>query len=155
MDSGTEALLEALRSYPLAGQQVLDFACGAGLVGAFLSALQPQVRVELLDVDALALAAASENVPGARLIHSDGFRALEDERYNLIVSNPPYHEGKAETGKIVESLVRGAPDHLVAGGSLVLVTQRRLPLADLMGATFNQVEVLLDAGPHRVWLGGM
>ena len=112
-----------------------------------------RARVDLLDVDAVALAAAGENVSGARLIPSDGFDALVGERYDLIVSNPPYHEGKAETGRVVERLVRGAPDYLVTGGSLMLVTQRRFQVAALMKSTFKTVEVSLDAGPHRVWFG--
>ena len=153
LDAGTRALLEAMGRFPVAGLRVLDFACGSGVIGAFLTALEPTARVDLLDVDAVALAAASENIPGARLIPSDGFDALEQECYDLIVSNPPYHEGKVQTGRVVERLVRGAPDHLETDGSLVLVTQRRLPLAGLMASTFNTVEVLLDAGPHRVWFG--
>ena len=153
LDAGTRVLLDVIGRLPAAGRRVLDFACGSGVIGAFLSALEPTARLDFLDVDAVALAAASENVPGARLIPSDGFDALEQERYDLIVSNPPYHEGKVQTGRVVERLVRGAPDHLETDGSLVLVTQRRLPLAGLMASTFNMVEVLLDAGPHRVWFG--
>jgi 16S rRNA (guanine1207-N2)-methyltransferase len=139
---------------PAAGRRVLDFACGSGVIGAFLSALEPTARLDFLDVDALALVAVSENVPGARLILSDGFDALEHERYALIVSNPPYHEGKEQTGYVIERLVRGAPDHLESDGSLVLVTQRRLRLATLLESTFGTVDVLLDAGPYRVWFGG-
>ncbi len=142
-----------MQTFPLARRRVLDFACGSGVIGAFLSALEPTARVDLLDVDAVALAAAGENVSGARLIASDGFDALVRERYDLIVSNPPYHEGKAETCSVVEHLVRGAPDYLVAGGSLVLVTQRRFPVAALMKSTFKTAGVSLDAGPHRVWFG--
>ena len=153
LDPGTLALLEALRTFPLAGRRVLDFACGSGVIGAFLSALEPTAQVDLLDVDAVALAAAGENVSGARLIPSDGFDTLARERYDLIVSNPPYHEGKAETGSVLERLIRGAPDYLVTGGSLVLVTQRRFPVAALMKSTFKTAGVSLDAGPHRVWFG--
>jgi len=153
LDAGTRALLEVMARFPVAGRRVLDFACGSGVIGAFLSALEPTAHVDFLDVDTVALAAACENVPGARLIPSDGFDALEDERYDVIVSNPPYHEGKEQTGRVVERLVRRAPDHLEADGSLVLVTQRRLPLAAWMASTFDTVDVLLDAGPHRVWSG--
>ena len=116
LDRGTRALLEAMRTVPLAGRRVLDFACGSGVLGAFLSALEPTARVDLLDVDAVALAAAGENVSGARLIPSDGFHALVGERYDVIVSNPPYHEGKAQTGTVVERLIRGAPDYLETSG---------------------------------------
>ena len=151
LDAGTRALLHAMGTVPLAGRRVLDFACGSGVIGAFLSVLEPTARVDFLDVDTVALAAARENVAGARLIPSDGFDGLAGERYDLIVSNPPYHEGKAQTGRVVERLVRDAPDHLETGGSLTFVTQRRLPLAALLEATFNTVEVLLDSGPHRVW----
>jgi len=153
LDAGTRALLEVMGRLPAAGRRVLDFACGSGVIGAFLSALEPTARLDFLDADAVALVAVSENVPGARLILSDCFDALEHERYSLIVSNPPYHEGKVQTSRVVERLVRGAPDHLETDGSLVLVTQRRLPVAALMASTFNTVEVLLDAGPHRVWCG--
>ena len=152
LDAGTRTLLEAMRTIPVAGR-VLDFACGSGVVGAFILELEPTTCVDFLDADAVALEAAGENVPGSRLIPSDGFEALEHERYDLIVSNPPYHEGKAQTGRTIERFVRGAPDHLEAGGSLVFVTQRRLPVASLMEATFSKVEVLADAGPHRVWAG--
>ncbi len=154
LDTGTRALLEAMRTFPVDGRRVLDFACGSGVIGAFVSALEPPAaRVDFLDRDAVALTAADENVPGARLILSDGFEALNEERYDVIVSNPPYHEGKAQTDEVVELLVRGAPDHLAMGGSLVFVTQRRLPVAALMESTFETFEVLLDAGPHRIWCG--
>ncbi len=152
LDDGTRALLEALRTFPT-GRRVLDFACGSGVIGAFLSALEPAVRVDFLDVDSVALAAAGENVSGAHLIPSDGFSALPREPYDLIVSNPPYHAGKEQTGEVVERLVCGAPDYLGSGGSLVLVTQRRFPLSALMKSTFRTVQVVLDSGPHRVWSG--
>jgi 16S rRNA (guanine1207-N2)-methyltransferase len=153
LDGGTRALLDALQTLPLAERRILDFACGSGVIGAFLSAFEPTTHVDFLDADTVALVAVSENAPGARLIASDGFDALSHERYNLIVSNPPYHEGKAQTGRVVERLVREAPHHLDDGGALALVTQRRLPLAALLEPVFETVEVLLDSGPHRVWLG--
>ena len=125
------------------------------IIGAFSSAIllygismvYSTLGVTKFEAIAAGLTSASEVIP------SDGFDGLASERYDLIVSNPPYHEGKAQTGRVVERLVRGAPDYLVTGGSLMLVTQRRFPLAGLMKSTFKTVDVSLDAGPHRVWFG--
>ena len=47
LDAGTRALLEVMRRFPVAGRRVLDFACGSGVIGAFLSALEPTARVGL------------------------------------------------------------------------------------------------------------
>ncbi len=150
VDAGTRALMETI---PLltAETRVLDFACGSGLLGAFVSAREPGVSVDFLDADTVALEAVELNLPGARTILSDGLSEVGDRRYDLIVSNPPYHEGKGETGRVLEELASGAPAHLTEKGTLLLVTQRRLPIRSHLEAAFDIVEAVLDDGPHRIW----
>lgn len=150
LDEGTGLLLEALPELP-PGAEVLDFGCGSGVIGAVAGARTPGASVECLDVDAVALEAARENVPGARILPGEGLGAVGDRRYDAILSNPPYHAGKAESTRVLSALVREAPAHLEPGGSLVIVVQRRLAAARLLEAAFRTVETLADRGPFRVW----
>lgn len=150
LDPGTAFLLDALAA-PSPGLRVLDFGCGSGILGGALRAREPSLEVELLDVDAVALEAARQNVPGAPVLLSEGLDAAGDPPYDWIVSNPPYHRSKAQTLDVVRRLVQGAPGRLVPGGRLTLVVQRRLPVEEALRAAFPAVEILAADGTYRVW----
>jgi len=75
---------------------VLDLCTGSGCL-AILAALNfPEAQVDAVDISPEALAVARKNVDDyrlqarLRLIESDGFNALGEARYDLILSNPPY-----------------------------------------------------------------
>ncbi|WP_026687591.1 50S ribosomal protein L3 N(5)-glutamine methyltransferase [Azovibrio restrictus] len=77
-------------------ETALDLCTGSGCL-AILAALNfPEARVDAIDLSPDALAVARKNVDDyqlqerVRLIESDGMNALGDERYDLIISNPPY-----------------------------------------------------------------
>lgn len=79
-----------------APRRVLDLCCGGGCIGLAVAHYFPDVQVDLLDIDAAALALARENATAmglaerVRILQSDVFTALGEERYDLILSNPPY-----------------------------------------------------------------
>ncbi|MEZ5501916.1 MAG: 50S ribosomal protein L3 N(5)-glutamine methyltransferase [Halioglobus sp.] len=79
-----------------APERVLDLCCGGGCIGLAVAHYYPGTRVDLLDVDNAALELARENASllglegRVRIIESDMFAALHGERYDLILSNPPY-----------------------------------------------------------------
>jgi ribosomal protein L3 glutamine methyltransferase len=76
--------------------RVLDLCTGSGCIGIAIAAHNPDWQVDLADISDDALSLARENVEfqdvGARVrvIRSDLFANLGGERYDLIVSNPPY-----------------------------------------------------------------
>ena len=49
--------------------RVLDYCCGSGVIGASLALRTPSAQIELLDNDAVAIAAAKRNVAGAHALH--------------------------------------------------------------------------------------
>ncbi len=77
-------------------ERVLDLCTGSGCIGIAMAAYNPGWHVDLADISEQALALARENVEfqdvaaRTRVIRSDLFAALAGERYDLIVSNPPY-----------------------------------------------------------------
>ena len=125
--------------------RVLDLCTGSGCL-AILAALRfPDAMVDAADVSRDALAVARINVDQhglhdrVRLMRGDLYAALEDERYDLILTNPPYvdaagmaalppecrHEprlalaGGADGLKIIRRIIDAAPQHLTAGGGLL------------------------------------
>ena len=76
--------------------RALDLCTGSGCIGIAMAAHQPEWQVDLADVSQDALSLARENVEfqdvgdRVRVIESDLFEGLIGERYDLIVSNPPY-----------------------------------------------------------------
>ncbi|MET0090114.1 MAG: 50S ribosomal protein L3 N(5)-glutamine methyltransferase [Candidatus Thiodiazotropha sp.] len=81
--------------------QVLDLCCGSGCIGIATAAYLEDCRVDLVDISPQALDVARENVAAHGLvdrvtvIESDLFQALSGNKYDLILSNPPY-VGEAE-----------------------------------------------------------
>ena len=152
LDEGTALLLRHLpKLSPRA--RVLDFAAGTGVIAAAVLQVAPGIAVDLVEIDALALAAAAENVPAARAFPGIGLTAVGDTRYDLILSNPPVHEGIAEDLGVLRTFVAAAPRHLVWGGALRLVLQRRIPAAPLLEQAFGNVEQIAVAGGFQVLEG--
>ncbi len=152
LDPGTRLLLDALPNPPEEAG-ILDYGCGSGVVGAMMKELYPQVRLEFLDVDSVALEAVRENLPGARPLLVDGLPPPGREGLFAIVSNPPFHRGKAEEPEMVLELIRGAPALLEPGGGLVFVSQKRLRVEATLKRCFRRVSVRAEGKGFRIWEG--
>lgn len=156
----TELLVElALERLPPNGN-ALDMGTGSGAIAVALAHTRPDAAVGALDVSEAALALAARNAAanGAAVtfIRSDWYAAVAGRRFELIVSNPPYiaaGDVHLSTGDLrfepvgaltdhadglsaLRRIVAGAPDHLAAGGWLLM--EHGYDQAD-------QVRALLDA----------
>lgn len=90
----TELLVElAIEHLPSQGR-ALDMGTGSGAIAIALAHARPDASVTALDVSAEALAIATSNARKnqvkADFLRSDWFSAVEAQRFDLIVSNPPY-----------------------------------------------------------------
>jgi len=131
----------------------------SGCIAIAMAAHQPGWQVDAVDISPDAIALARENAKEhqlekrVRVIQSDLFAGLKGERYDLIVSNPPYvpaadvpalpreyaHEPALGLASghdgldIPLRILRDAPGHLNEGGLLILeVGDSEAALAELL-----------------------
>lgn len=91
----TEEMVDLiLKNHVFEGQDVLDIGTGSGIIAVSLKAERPTWHVTASDISQDALDLASENARNLGVdldfVKSDLFSNLNDEKYDLIVSNPPY-----------------------------------------------------------------
>jgi ribosomal protein L3 glutamine methyltransferase len=77
-------------------ERALDLCTGSGCIGIAMAEYNPDWQVDIVDISDEALSLARENIVFQHLegrvnaIQSDLFAGVADQRYDLIVSNPPY-----------------------------------------------------------------
>ena len=124
----TEILCEAALCRLREGARVLDIGTGSGALAVSLKALCPGCDVTAVDVSDAALAIARENARRngvqVRFLKSDCFGALSGERFDMIVSNPPYIS-REEMQQLMPE-VRQEPELALFGGEDGLDFYRRI-----------------------------
>jgi 16S rRNA (guanine1207-N2)-methyltransferase len=152
LDEGSALLLTCFEIPP--GGRVLDLGCGWGILG-LSAARSGAAQVDLVDVNLMAVAAAKENlalhgIQHARALPSDVASAVSGERYDLVVSNPPFHSGKKTDYLVPQAFISQARQVLGMGGRFLLVANRFLPYERLLREVFQTVERLREDGKYQV-----
>lgn len=174
----TELLVErALALHGAGGGAVVDLGTGCGAIALALASERPDWRVVATDVSEPALALARANAGTLGLGRVDfragpWFEPLGAERFDLIVSNPPYvaaddpvlkdsalrYEPRlaltpgADALECLRALARGAPAHLRPGGWLALehgADQGQAVRSELVLAGFRSVRSHRDLAGHE------
>lgn len=134
--------------------RVLDLACGNGVLGLAALGRHPGLAVTFSDVSSQAVISARRNVdrsfPDARVsfVHGDGVPEGEGP-WDLILLNPPFHEGGVVGDHIALRLFRQASGSLAPGGRLLMVGNRHLGYHRSLGRFFAHVRQR-DASPKFV-----
>ena len=139
-DRGTLAMLSCAAFEP--GQRVLDLGCGCGLVGILAAKVCGAENVVLCDIDPLAVDIARRNAArngagGVKAVVSDGFSALDDTGFDLILSNPPYQSDFS----VAKSFIEKGFNRLKLGGRMLMVTKRRAWYRNKLVAIFGGVRI--------------
>jgi len=115
----TELLVDlALERIPQAPARVLELGTGSGAVAVALAKERPGLEIIATDISEAALAIAQGNARDHEVaidfVRTDWLEALGPERFDLIVSNPPYVA--AGDAHLEQGDVRFEPRLALAGG---------------------------------------
>ncbi|WP_085656722.1 class I SAM-dependent methyltransferase [Pseudomonas sp. B11(2017)] len=152
LDRGSALLLEHLDKLP--GGHLLDFGCGAGVLGAAVKRRYPDTQVTLLDVDAFAAASSrltlAANSLEGDVLTGDGIDAAP-LGLNAILTNPPFHTGVHTDYQATENLLRKAAQHLKNGGELRLVANSFLKYQPLIEEHLGACSVRAEGQGFRIY----
>jgi len=120
-DGGSKLLLRHVDVLPDA--DCLDLGCGYGILGVVLARLAPAGHTTLVDKDFVAVDYARNNLTrngldNGEALLSNGFDAVRDRRFDLIVANLPAKVGK----ELLTIYLHDALTTLRPGGALWMVT---------------------------------
>lgn len=87
--------------------------------------------------------------PEVEVASSDLYAGISG-RFDLIVSNPPFHHGVGTEYETTRRLIREAPTHLRPRGELWLVANAFLPWAEVLGDVFADVDTVAETKRFRV-----
>ncbi|CAM3762554.1 Ribosomal RNA small subunit methyltransferase C [Pseudomonas reidholzensis] len=152
LDRGTALLLEYLDGLQVG--HVLDFGCGAGVIGSIIKRRYPDSQVTLLDVDAFAVASSrltlAANGLQGEVISGDGIDAAPRDLH-VILSNPPFHSGVHTNYQASENLLKKSAEHLRSGGELRLVANTFLRYQPYIQAALGNCRTLVEEQGFRIY----
>ena len=154
IDPGTRLLIESM-ILPEKGT-VLDLGCGYGAVGIAAAALNPNVKVIMVDLNARAVWLTKKNikinnVENAEVKQGYIYSPVEKLTFNCILSNPPLSAGMQTVKKIITE----APKHMKTKALFQLVVKSKIGgkrLCTILEETFGKTEILARKSGYRVFL---
>ena len=147
-----ELLMEGMSPWVVDAETVtsaLDMCTGSGCLAILMAHTFPNARIDAADLSPAALDLAASNLldygldQQIRLIETDLFSALNDDRYDIIICNPPYVTAEAMAALPAE--YRHEPTLALAAGDDGLDIVRRL-LADAASHLTEQGLLFVEVG---------
>ncbi|UJF19076.1 16S rRNA (guanine(1207)-N(2))-methyltransferase RsmC [Vibrio sp. SS-MA-C1-2] len=150
LDLGTELLLDTV---PKLSGKVLDFGCGAGVIGSALKRQNPGIELEMVDISALAIQSAKktlqENGLEGKVYPSDVYSDT-DKNYRFIISNPPFHAGLKTFYRATETLIQSAPQKLTRSGEMIIVANNFLQYPPIFESAFGHCNEQAKTNKFRI-----
>ncbi len=154
LDEGAKLIIENIRE--LKDEDILDIGCGYGPIGIILAKIYPEINVDMVDKDMVAIEYAIKNsklngVKNIKSFLSNTFSNIPaDKRYDIIVSNLPAKAGK----EFLTLLFEDAKRYLKTGGIMYLSTINgiRKYVQRLLEEEYGNYEKIEQGRGHTVGL---
>ena len=154
LDPGTAVFLKTL-TIPEGPVRILDFGCGNGVIGIFAALRNHEAEVTALDDSAAAAESAALNAAcnglahRLKVLHAFSLDSASG-RFDLILSNPPFHQGARISLDASLEMFQAAAGKLVPGGGLCIVANRHLGYAAHLRRLFGNCRERAGTGKFTV-----
>src|SRR5260221_477890 len=143
LDEGPRLLIGGLEVHTT--DVALDIGCGAGFIGLHIARVASKGQVTMLDaslaaVDVARHRAEQGGLTNVQVLPSDGVQAVQAQRFDLVVTNPPFHLAGIQTTEVAERFMREAAQVLRPRGRFYVVANRFLKYEPTLRACFKIVE---------------
>jgi 16S rRNA (guanine1207-N2)-methyltransferase len=150
LDDGSAALIRAMEVRP--DETILDLGCGTGLLA--LAATRRGGRVTAVDADLRAVESTrrtlAANCVTGEVILSDCAQAVSNHRFDVVLCNPPFHQGVGVEYEVAHQMVKDAAVALRPGGRFYLVSNAFIRYEREMTGHFLEIEELSNDRRYRV-----
>lgn len=153
LDTATSMLLDVLEIPKTA--TALDIGCGAGFIGLHMARQAVEGYVTMLDsslaaVDVSRAAVEKAHLTNVQVLASDAAQVVLKQQFDLIATNPPFHQGGIQTLAIAERFIREAAQILSRDGHFYLVANRFLKYEPTLHTCFRNVEEVVGDTRYKV-----
>ena len=134
------------------GGKVADLGAGWGVLAAEILKRPGVKKLDLVEAEADALDCAKVNItdPRARFHWADATTWRPETLLDAVVTNPPFHTGRAADPTLGAAFIRAARRMLAPDGSLWLVANRHLPYDAVLADCFLEFKDVAGDGAFRV-----
>ncbi len=154
LDKGTEVLLSVL---PKLAGDILEFGAGCGILTSILADNLNVNRVDAVEIDLLAVRSAKRTLKENKLeqkanVHwSAGTANLAKKQFDVIVTNPPFHQGIRTAYAPTENFFQQAHQWLKPRGKFIWVANDFLNYQDILRSEFHSIEELTHTKGFKVF----
>lgn len=160
LDPGTAMLLEQFTTEKMSKVkgEFYDFACGTGVIAAYFglaaNKYKTNIKMTMSDISALAIYCSQKtmqlNQLEAAIMPCDGVVEV-NKRFDVIVSNPPFHDGIKNDYQITEDFIKQSFRRSVPYASITIVANKFLPYPDILEEVYQGFSELASSNKFTVY----
>lgn len=134
-------------------EKVMDLASGNGVIARAMQIQKPEAEIHLLDDSRLALESSRMNMNEGKVEYhwADSLSELDEDTFDLVVSNPPFHFEHETNIEVSTRLFEEVKKVLKPGGRFICVANQHLNYKTHLSKIFEKGEIIAKSDKYILY----